>query len=168
MGMGLSSPGFESSGSQGGYGMGASGGNGFRPSGGQGGYGIGASGSNGFGRAGGQGGYGMGGSGSNGYGPSGIQGGNGIGGSGSNGYGPRGSQGGNGIGGSSAIMGGTPLGAILCRDGQTSCSPMHNEICCPGNVGYYCCDNTHESCPNVCDRIQQRSSGSSGSSYGSW
>merc|ERR1719361_2968009 len=95
---------------------------GYGPNGSQGGYGMGASGSNGYGPIGGQGAYGMGASGSTGFGPSGSQGGYGIGGSGSNGYGSIESQEGNGIGGSSDIMGGAPEVGALCNDGQTRCN----------------------------------------------
>merc|ERR1719436_1039119 len=114
---GSGSNGYGPSGSQGGYGMGGSGSNAYGPSEGQEGYGMGGSGSNGYGPSGSQGGYGMGGSGSNAYGPSEGQEGYGMGGSGSNGYGPSGSQGGNGIGENSAIMGGAPSGAQLCKAG---------------------------------------------------
>merc|ERR1719412_2756767 len=135
MGMGPSSRGYGPNGSQGGYGMGASGTNGYGPSGGQGGYSNGASGSNGFGPSGSQGGYDIGGSGSNGYGPSGSQGGNGMGGSGSNEF------------------RGAPLGTMpvkLCNDGQTRC--LNDEICCQvdknrGSI-HFCCQKSADSCPN--------------------
>merc|ERR1719412_3498161 len=135
MGMGPSSRGYGPNGSQGGYGMGASGINGFGHGGGQEGYGNGASGSNGFGPSVSQGGYDFGGSGSNGYGPSGSQGGNGMGGSGSNEFG-------------GAPLGTTP--ATLCNGGQTSC--RNDEICCQvdstrGSI-HFCCRKPVASCPN--------------------
>merc|ERR1719436_1423035 len=92
---------------------------------------------------GGQGEYGMGASGGNGYGPSEGQEGYGMGGSGSNGYGPSGSQGGNGIGENSAIMGGAPSGAQLCKAGPALARCNNDETCCMGNytgtTKFYCC-----------------------------
>merc|ERR1719436_384662 len=172
---GSGSNGYGPSGGQGGYGMGGLSSRGSGPNGGQGEYGMGGSGSNGYGPSGSQGGYGMGGSGSNGYGPSEGQEGYGMGGSGSNGYGPSGSQGGNGIGGNSAIMGGAPSGAQLCKAGRVrKCN--NDETCCMGNytgtTKFYCCrdkrmngncNQTNEMWLNSNCRVV-----TSGSSNGSW
>merc|ERR1719412_3095098 len=165
-GRGPSSRGYRPNGSQGGYGMGASGSNGYGPSGGQGaygmgasgstgfghggqgGYGIGASGSNGFGPSESQGGYGMGGYGGNGYGPSESQEGYGMGGYGGNGYGPSGSQGGYGMGGSSSngygprgSQGGNGIGGSSPIMGG---APEVGALC---NDGQTRCNNPEICCP---------------------